>query len=517
MKKIAFVLVASMMATVAMAQTITPQEERELYQKAYSVINEYAQNASVEDESMQYHFKNLFSSTDMQICNDLMSLSYKPTLSVEDYVRILSEARTVKVSVRNLTKKQIIDAGENWQLPVTIEKSISFVNSCGTYFDSREFFGSDYKLQAVIVMEKGGGRCYIGSLTADGQQLTFPEDYKVLVKNDPRDEKLDINGRLVSFNLYDQVLLAPGAKIKYLGSDVAEESVDGENCDTKINVNYRDKHWRVRPNFAYSFTDFNKIEGVPTSVSISQSAEMSFGLDLGYVFPSTGRLQIGLFTGVQFSKNDLKMAVSHGEFASTNDNDDEDGDSYTRYYSIGSQGISQEMTATDIAIPLYLDLEYRIYSSVSVYSDLGMKFQTSTGKFSGQTDAYETWGKYGEKYNNLVIRNNTENKVNLNGFGTHPSGELTIDDIDVAKSMAMDAIFSLGVRFNLGASFAIDAGVQYQLGLTNSWKSSNKSADIAHYKIENGVGSDKFYNILRNSDGVKHNAIKLVASLIYKF
>ena len=521
MKKHILVLIASIMATAAIAQSLTTQEERRVYQKAYAVVNEYAQAASVYDDNKEDHFKSLFANTSMKIYNDLMSLSEAPTLTVDDYVKTLRSAKTVTVTVKNIRKGQIKDEGDYWSLPIMMEKSISYVNSCGTFFDSQEYFKNNYKLIATLNIDKYSGRCYISALKADGEPVKFPKNYKVLVKNDKRDDKLTINGSILSFNPYDQVLLHPGDKIKYLGSDVEEEKVKGE-CDNKVYAKYNDRSFRVRPNMAFALTDFNKLSKASNDIKTSKAGEMSFGVDLGYVFPSTGRLQTGVFVGIGLSSNTLTMEMtSNGGTLESNadaDNYDEDGDTYTRKYQIGKDSVSsitQEMKASDLAIPVYLDLEYRVAPTVSVYADLGVKFQTSTGKLTGSTsNGYTVWGDYSktEKYKGLT-EVGKKGEVVLNDFGYHQAGDIEIDDTDPTKSMAIDAILGLGLRLNIGKSFAVDAGIQYQTG-TKSWKTSNKSNDLAHYTKE---GGEKFYSFIRHSEGVSHGALKAAVSLLYKF
>ena len=89
-----------------------------------------------------------------------MSLSEAPTLTVDDYVKTLRSAKTVTVTVKNIRKGQIKDEGDYWSLPIMMEKSISYVNSCGTFFDSQEYFKNNYKLIATLNIDKYSGRWY---------------------------------------------------------------------------------------------------------------------------------------------------------------------------------------------------------------------------------------------------------------------------------------------------------------------------------------------------------------------
>jgi len=500
MKKYIFVLIASLMAIGVNAQTMTPQEEREFYQKAYAVISDYAQSATVYNDQKANQFRNLFVRSDIQICNDLMSLSDEPTLTIDNYIKALRTAKSVNVTVKNVRKGQITDKGDTWEMPIRMEKSISYVNGCGTYFDSQAYFKKDYKVVATMSLDKSTGRCRISALDADGERIQFPKNYTVLVKKDERDNKLTIDGAIVQFNPYDQVMLHPGYKIKYLGSDVEEELVKGE-CDRKIHAGYNDRTFRVRLNGGFAVTNFNKLSNAGDGLEAKSAGEMSFGVDLGYVFPSKGRLQTGVFVGVGISKSSLEMEYKPSGDIVAKNVQDIDGDTYDRYYE-NVNGFTQKMEASNIAIPLYLDLEYRVAPAVSVYADLGVKAYLSGGDNTATTKGYTTKGVY-SKYNNLEIKDIPEL-----GLTSYSGGSIEVDETGVKSKTAIDALLGLGLRYNIGKSVAVDAGVQYLTG-TKSWESTK--GEVMTY-----AGVDKV-NLLRKSEGITHGALKATVSLIYKF
>lgn len=500
MKKYIFILIASVLATASMGQKITPQEEREFYQKAYDVINIYAQSANVDDDRNVMRFTDLFESQDLQICNDLMSLSYDYTLSVANYVKLLREADMVNVVVKNVQKLgNITDDGNSWQLQLAFEKSISFVSKCNTLFDSQEFFGHDYRLLATLSLDKSSGECRIIGLDADGAVEPFPKDYRVLCKVDERDNNLDINGTYVKF-VMDQKLLRPGERLSYRGAPV--DVVDMPNqCDHKVVANYSDKSWRVRLGGSYALSGFNKLDG-GQDITTSNDGEMGFGIDIGYVFPSKSHLRVGVFAGAGLSINNLTMEMAGGEYT-THVTEDIDGDDYQRIYNVSSSGIKQELKATDITIPIYLDFEYEFNSIFSGFADLGLKAQMSSGKMTTNVANYKTSGLY-NRYDNLVIENIPEL-----GFGNRTNNDMEYDEDGATTGMTIDALLGLGLRININKSIAFDAGIQYIMG-GKSWKSNQ--GDIFSY-----FGDKDKVNLLRKTGGISHNALKVGASLIFKF
>ena len=533
MKKYVIMIVASLMAIASKAQTISVEDEREFYQKVYALFTEYAQSASLSDEAEQYTFRKLFANGEMLICNDLMSLDHSEKLSVDEYISILQDAKRVKVVVRNIKKDGAVeDAGDAWVVPIAFEKGMSYSKS-GTLFSSFDYFGKYYRLRAELSLNKTTGECYISKLEADPQHewLSFPEEFVVLERtreddnkrNYKRDSKLTINGQEINWNQYGQIILHDDDKVKYNNSIVDLETItEGKGGGTKKRANYNDKAFRVRANVGYSLSDFNTLADIKdANISISDNKEMSFGVDVGYVFPSTSKFYFGIFTGLNMSSNNFTMNMAPDVESNITDIEDctadEDGDTYTRHYVLKGNGVSQKLKATNMTIPLYGDFEYQMTPLLSVYADLGVKFQLTSGTWSAKIDGYETSGIYGDEYGGVEIKGD----VNLNGFGSWAPRDMEVDEEGMEKSMSIHALAGLGLRFNLNKSFAFDAGVQYMTS-GKSWK-MNGSKGIFDYELpigattpEDKAKGDKV-NLMRQTSGLKNGAFRVTASLIYKF
>ena len=518
MKRFVFVLIAFLMAaTDIYAQSMNLYEKYDFYQKAYAVISEYAQTASVNNDSKAQRFKSLFESNDAMIYNDLMSLDNRTEISVNDYVKALSSASTVSVVIKNIRKGKVTDQGNTWQMPLFFEKSISFVNPCGTYIDSHEYFQCDFLLKAVVVVDKATQRCFIKQLTNEsGNKMNFPKDYTVLVKNDARDEKLTIDGRIVNFNLYDQVLLHPGYKIKYLGSDVGEKSIEGDNCDHKICVKYSEKNFRAKFHSSFALGGFYSIGDASKDLS-SSSSDVNFGLDIGYVFPSMSKLAVGVFTGMGYSSNKINLDLDGTYSFEKEYLSDIDGDRYSRHYN-GVNCLSQTLKSTGLTIPIYVDFDYHLTSVISTYADLGVKLQTSmSNKWStDKTSIGEIYGIYPD-YQNLRLP--AEGQIlDINGFGTNKFVS-EVDPSDFKMSMGIASLFGLGIRANIGKSLVADFGIQYQMGLTHCWKNEvnaidfNKGGELIRWDGE----KEQMVPLLNTASNLKQSSLRLQIGLIYKF
>ena len=523
MKKYILALLAPMMAMAVSAQTLTPQIEREFYQKAYDVIVGYAKNASMADETEKGEFKLLFENNDVYVCNDLMGvLLGTDSLTLYRYMQELKKTESIEVAVSNLSKKgDIVDKGNVWQMEVTFDKAISISTKDWTYFDSKGYFGDDYHIIATITMEKEGERrCYISRLRPDGEWPEFSKDYRVLVEKelDKRDKKLYINKtKPVKYNNGGQYILRPDDKVYYNRGEVDLLPMSSDENERKFQADYKDKYWRVRANGGYSLSGFNKVDG-GGNLQFSDDGEMSFGVDFGYLFNPKSNLQTTLYAGIGISMNKVTMSLLDSKEKQLGNQTDEDGDTYTRIYKVwGNGGISQKFDATDITIPIYLDFEYQFTALYSAYANLGVRLQTSTAKPIATIDKYETWGVY-SGYGGLTIRNCDENgtelpnPVVLNGFGMQNPTPIDVEESGANKNMAIDALAGAGVRLNLSKSLAFDVGVQYLYGFSKSWKVEGGSNQIFSYD-----GNNDKVNLLGQTDGIKHSALRLTASLIYKF
>lgn len=544
MNKYITLIVASLMALTSMAQSITIEDEREFYGKAFLLMNEYAQSASVSDEEEEYRFRNLFMDDETRICIDLMSLSHNEKLTVDEYVSILQDAKRVKVEVKNMKKAGPVEDNEDvWVLPIAFEMGISYSKG-GTLFKSTDYYSEKYyRLRAELSFNKETRECHISKLEADPQYERlppFPESFRVLERtnedvnrrNYKRDLKLTIDGREIKWNENGQVILREGENVKYNNSkvelDIIPSDKDGSDKDggTKYRANYNDKSFRVRANMGYSLSDFNQLAdvGANSPIHVSESKEMSFGVDFGYVFPTTSKFYFGIFTGLNMSSNSFTMNLGPTvDFGITDIGEctaDEDGDRYKRHYVLKGTGVAQQLKATNLTIPVYGDLEYQLTPLLSAYADLGVLIRMSSGTWSAHIDGYETSGIYSQsQYGGVEIKGD----VNLNGFGSWGPRDMEVYEEDMENAMTIHALAGLGLRLNLSNSFAFDAGVQYLTG-GKSWKmNSDKISSVFDYSLPVGATAavdkaqgDKV-NLLRQAGGIKAGAFRVTASLIYKF
>lgn len=528
MKKIIILMVASLLATAVGAQ-VSPDKQRDFNRKAYEVIKTYAKASQLSDYRDKAQFFELFESPDIKICNDLMGMSYEPALTVEKYAELLGDADMVNVSLKDVKKEdEIVDENGRLVMSLSFLKRMSFLSPCNTLFDSYDFFGRDYHILMTLVYDPETDECKIRELNSYGAMPVFPKDYRVLVQTDKRDNNLDINGKYFSF-LLGQKLLRPDDKIFYRGARVKEKDMK-DQCDHKVFATYNDKSWRVRLNGGFAVRAFDKLGSQTGSneVKVDKGGDFSFGVDFGYIFPTTSHLRFGIFAGVGMSSNSFKLATDGIKNYSfdANDKQDIDGDEYKRYYNTGT--ITQKMKSNDLAVPVYVDMEYEFNSIFSVYVDAGLRFLLPMSHdVEIENSSYNTYGVY-SKYGDLIIYND------INNFGENEENTLMPYEVGLSTKTTLNGIFGLGARVNVTKTIAIDAGIQYQLS-GKSWSAEENK--IFNYEIDwdkisadntSGVdntlrvddtlniGEDQV-NLLNNAGSLKHDLLKVNVSLIFKF
>ncbi len=509
-------MVAFLMATAVTAQ-VSPRMQRDFNLKAYEVIKTYAKASQLSDLRDKTQFFDLFESPEVRICNDLMGLNYEPALSVSKYVELLGEADMVTVNLKNVKKEdEIVEEDGRLVMSLSFLKHISFLSPCNTLFDSHDFFGRDYHILMTLVYDPESDECRIRELNSYGAMPKFPADYRVLVQTDERDNNLDINGKYFKF-LLGQKILRPTDQIYYRGARVKEKDMK-DQCDHKVFATYNDKSWRVRLNGGFSVAGSNKF-GNSEGIDANKYGETSFGLDFGYIFPTTSHLRFGVFAGVGLSLNNIDLSIAWKDGTIIDCKQDVDKDTYDRKYK--DIAVKQKMSATDVAVPVYVDMEYEFNSIFSVYADAGIKLSLPMSHdIKIENSKFTVSGIYTDPDSKL---DNLEIVGDINDFGIYNENsehKLESHEDGLSAKTAIDAIFGFGARVNVTKTIAIDAGIQYQMGGSNSWTGNSKS-DIFSYelgKVENyGNGGVDRVNLMNKVESLKHSALKANISLIFKF
>ena len=203
-----------------------------------------------------------------------------------------------------------------------------------------------------------------------------------------------------------------------------------------------------------------------------------------------------------------------------------DGDNYVRHYQ--DLTLSQKIKINELNIPLYLDLNINLIKSLSLYIDLGARFDANIGHKVNETEgsAY-AYGIY-PAYDNLRMDEHWTDAAGIpyNGFGFHQYGNsdlLSTDLLDV-KGFTISGMGGFGLRYNIPRiPLSVEAGMSFVMGLTNLLETSNMSSVANNHPIvfntiaSNSTSLEHVRNLTEMLDSAKRQQIRISIGLIYKF
>lgn len=499
--------------------------QRLIVDEAISTIEDYEACATISDDEVRYSFLELFVDENAPVYNDLLGLSTEEALSASEYSRMLSNGvRNKNISISNICKERVWNDDGLWKVLFSLDKSITYLDNCGTYFSNKEFYDKEYRLEAILVYDENVGKCKIEEIkgTIDSSKR-LPEKFKTFKSEDERDNWLKYNGTKLSFNSYRQAFLTSGINkksFKYVDSDVKITPVL-DDCGN-ISMKYKARKVRLKAHYDFGLGEGYKLDDDALFTDTKTSLN-NMGLDFGFIIPSKAKLKVGIFMGVGFSQSKIDLAYDTPDYAYTT-SADVDGDSYTRHYQ--GLSLSQSIKMTDLTVPVYFDFNCQFGRIVNLYVDLGVKLNLNMNHKVDTTEggAY-IYGIY-PQYSNLRM----DEHWGYNGFGERSFSASMLDNEDLldVASFTTDAFAGAGLRFNIPNSpITIDLGVNYQLGLMDVIKANpnmvslnrvSSSSNALVYNTISGTESvEHVRNLTESLSSVKRQSLFFSAGLIFKF
>ena len=257
----------------------------------------------------------------------------------------------------------------------------------------------------------------------------------------------------------------------------------------------------------------------------SKSTGTSFGLDFGIGVLSKRRISLSVYTGLGLSMSSLKLLYTNSNY-SFNTNADVDGDNYVRHYQ--DLTLSQKVKMNELNIPLYLDLNINLVKSLSLYIDLGARFDANIGHKVNDTEgsAY-VYGIYPD-YDNLRMDEHWKDAAGnpYNGFGHRQfdSTDLLSSDVIDVNGFTICGMGGFGLRYNLPRiPLSIETGMSFVMGLTNLIETTNianvgNNTPIVYNTISGkSTSTEHVHNLTEMMNSIKRQQIRISIGLIYKF
>ena len=539
--------------SVLFAQIMPMSEKHNFNLQVFYAIDKLNEFSEIYDDDSAEEFVQLFKDGTL-IYNDLLGLSFVEKLTIEEYAKILkNEGKEIDVTYKNINKDSLYQtASGEWQMVVSFDKEISYFNKCGVYFSSRSYYKSDHKIKATFAWDPKKQKVKIVALdgSMNGVRAPLTEDYFVIQSDitniskkankksksqqnttifDERLAHVLVNNKdsILLDSTYNQAIIATSietAKFKYNNDfDVSVKAVPVKEECNFYKLKFTPSRWRLKTYAEIAVEGFYKLD-FQSDLFVSCSAGQEFGLELGYICPSSKKTKFGIFFGAGYSINKMRLGFRRMEYSYKSEDGlaDIDGDSYTRFYQINN--MVQTIRFKDVFVPLYFNFDRRFGKAFSMYLDLGAK-----AYFNLEADAsdikgtYATYGKY-EKYDNLILDYNS----GINGFTQKEnlnSSNLLQPTLEV-EPFSLDAFGRLGCRVAMTKRLLFDCSLGYQMNVIESIKlneaevltsmnGSKNSNAIAQYSASSNT--EQVRNMLDYAKSANRQAIKLNIGLMLKF
>ena len=129
----------------ATAQQSNIAQQRRAIDKAITIMDLYEIHSVIDNDEEYYDFLDLFANDSVTVYNDLLGISFDDKLPVIKYAKILSHGlQNKKATIKNIRKEDMSFHNDLWHIKLSFDKSFRYIDSCGTYFNSYEYFIISY-------------------------------------------------------------------------------------------------------------------------------------------------------------------------------------------------------------------------------------------------------------------------------------------------------------------------------------------------------------------------------------
>lgn len=485
------------------AQQLTNAERRKMYMDVLNLINNYERYAEVKQERRS-DFLRLFRNSSTSIYNDLMGISELPALPASEYAdSMISLALYPDVIIRNVVHDAPFAKDGKWYMNVSFAKELEYMDSHGIFeFSSSKHYGTDYQIRALVSWDGKIAKFESLEGSIDSPVAPYPVNYMIFEPRHPNDSALLFNGNPIALESYDgnAYAILPKATTKaFTYTKDKDVHIRLKNDEfNKVYMSYKPKRWRVKARYEQAIA--TQGNGFSWSNPLSVDAEFKFnsnsynqtkknfknskgdyakkeydfthttsmralGLDLGYIFPSSGSVKWGFFTGAALRQTDIRSQYADKLTFNRESTEDEDGDTYLRQYTIW--GMTYDTKVQELYFPAYFDMDIRCSSRFSIYLDFGAKvywaFNDPVTTFDVGT--YAVTGMY-PTYGNIVFDGTSFGGYGLNGFVNGKEPDTWSNIYSTAKNyginFSIDAFAGLGFRVRVFRDLYLDLGCNYQ-------------------------------------------------------
>lgn len=371
-------LLVLLMPSLLAAQSLNNAERRAMNASLLSLIEEYEKHSMLYDEESRYAFRSLFVDGKPTIFSDMMDFHYGQPLPLEEYMASLSKRRNISVEIRDVSRGDYIFKDDRWHVEVTFRKDIFYNDAYGVFFSVNEYFANGYDITLDCTYDPEYEQFLIEKIS--GRMNSSAEPLKRgfwVVNRSEMADRIFANNPL-KYNSFNQALLNP-CELTPWNDDVVlhVDTLTQTMAYNIVDFGYTTTPWRVKPRLAFGMGQIHTMEGKVKSTDLAtifhKGSAFEFGVDGGYTFFYEGPISLAAFSGLGLSFSSINMDTGELLVPITYNfkSMDPAGLSYSRHYSITR--MSEKISYVDLAMPLYLNLDYRINRDLFVSAEVGAK------------------------------------------------------------------------------------------------------------------------------------------------
>lgn len=506
MRKLVLVFILALLASSTYAQKPTNAQSRQMNLLAIELMDRYEANSTLRNKQTKSRFLRMFESSDTEIFCDLYHNAdcYCQQIPVANYVSFVeqSQSNIYKCQLSNIQKDRVRYVDGKWYYSLTFDREIVYSDSNEVLFplgvdedgnDARQI----HKLAMTLVFDSNLEAAFIHSLTAQNTETPDRSQKAIIVKRcEAKYQKFEhavtSDGQHLRYNSFDQALVSSHS-FKHPDEDVliSTERICDQQAYELIKLNYSVMLLRLRLRNEIAPVMYSMVEN--PNLGKGGSFGYSIGADLGATFRLGKNLKGGFYVGAALTMSNFTARVKDiGDYAISFSNFK--GQRVERSYSIDR--VVQRAKFTDLAIPIYFNLESKLTKELGLVFDLGAKAYISLDRQCGNAIA--------------------EGRVDGKEFASAYIGETSISGAGFDASL----FFSAGVDYMIvPRKLYIEGKLGYERGFgITRFSGDGALAQGENPVIYNGVtGEDLLVAPLVNDISIRKNALWISVGLKLKF
>ena len=508
MRKLFIIAVLFLVMPWLYAQVPDNAQTRNMNLLAIELMDRYELNSTLWNKQAKSRFSQMFENKRTEVFCDLCHNmeKYGSQIPIEEYVGFITDTQCEILNVRlsNIERKGSISFQDGqWYYTLTFDKEIIYHDK--NYILFPVGLGEDgkdatevYKLEMTLVIDPEFETARIHSLVAQQADDVRTAEKHIIVqmteaKNLKFEKDLTSANQHLRYNSYDQAVV-PSYNFKHPDEDVwvGWKLLADEDAYELIQLTYKTAKMRLKfrneiAPVMYSMTSNpNKLKG--------NSFGYSVGFDLGSTFQLAKNTKGGIYVGASLvtstftaktkSVSDYTLVYSGS-----------DGNEVEKNYSITK--VKQTVGFTDLAFPVYLNVESKLNQDLALTFDIGAKVYLALD----------------EKTGNAIARGRVDGNEFVSTY---------VDNINVVRNpLDFSLFFTAGADYTLiPRKLYLEGKIGYERGLGSSYSLyGNKSLHHSDYPVvyDPVAGADVLIAPVINGISIGKSALWLNLGLKYKF